>query len=646
MGLLNPVLLVLAGAAVVPLLLHLLQRHQGPRIVFPALRYLRRAEKESARRIRLRQILLMLLRVAAVLLVAFAAARPFVRAGGVGHAPTAAVLILDNSMSTAAIEGEQRVIEALQARALEVLEQAGPDDRFWLLRAGSPDEPALSGDAQETARRVRETEPAATAADLTSALAHARSLLAAGAEARATEIQLLTDLQATSFPAPNRATGAVPPVIVWHPGTEPPPNRFVAAVEVGGGLAPIAEQRSTVAAEVGGEGDAVNVRLNVDGRLVAAATARPGATAVLALPARPAGVVSGRIEVDADALHADDTRYFAARVLPPPAVASSTATPFVEDALEVLASAGRIRRAGAGAGDVALLPAATGLEALGARTAAVVLPPATPVEVPAVNRRLASAGIPWRFQPPVGGEARFADAAGDPLLHTLGDTRLRVVYPLTPEGAGPGDSVLIRLADGTPWAVRGERRVGGTYVVLASPLTPEASTLPTSAAMLPLLDRVIGAWALALPPRSTADAGAEIMLPAAVTAVVRADGTRDTVTGGSAYRLPLDPGVYTMLQGDSVALAVAVNAPAAESDLTRLDRRGLEARLPGWTLHVADDAGSWRRAVFRERLGSELWRPLLAAALAVLLLETIVAAAGRVRRADAAAAAAAQVEAH
>jgi hypothetical protein len=643
MGLLNPILLLLAGAAAVPLLLHLLQRHQGPRVIFPALRYLRRAEKESARRIRLRQILLMLLRVAAVLLVALTAARPFVRAGGVGHAPTAAVLILDNSMSTSVIEGEQRIIELLQARALEVLAQAGPGDRFWLLRAGSPDEPALSGDGTETARRVRDTRATASAADLAAALAHARSLLAAGAEGRAAEIHLLTDLQATSFVSPTAAAGVSPPVIIFHPGSEPPPNRFVAAVEIGGGLAPIADQRSTVTATVGGVGDTtVYVRL-IDDRLLAVATVRPGATAVLALPARPTGVVSGRVEIDADALHTDDTRYFAGRVLPPPAVASGSDTAFVDDALEVLASAGRIRRAGTGAADVAILAAATGLDALGAAAAAVVLPPTSPVEAPAVNRRLATAGIPWRFQPPVSGEARFA-ATGDPLGRTLSDTRLRVVYPLTPQGAGADDSVLLRLADGTPWAVRGERRVGGIYVVLASPLSPEASTLPTSAAMVPLLDRVIGAWALAVPPRSEARAGAEIMLPARASTVVRPDGTRDDVAGGAAYRLPPEPGVYRVMRGDSVELALAVNVPVTESDLERLDRRELEARLPGWTLHVTDDEGSWRRAVFRERLGRELWRPLLAAALAVLVLETIVAAAGRVRRTDRAPATATEVE--
>jgi hypothetical protein len=345
MGLLNPLLLALGIAVAVPLLLHMLQRHQGPRMVFPALRYLHRAEKESARRIRVRQILLMLLRMAAVLLIALAAARPFTRAGGVGHSPTAAVIVLDNSMSSGTIEGERRVISALRDRALEVLDAAGPDDRFWLLRAGSPGEPALPGDAEQTALRVRETEPSAAAADLTAALAHARALLAAGAAGRAAEIHLLTDLQATSFAAPLSADDAAPPIVAWHPGTPAPPNRAVSDVTVGGGLSPIAGSASSVAAWIAGDGtDPVNVRLVVDGALVAAAAAAPGTAAVLALPPRPAGIVTGRVEVDPDALHIDDVRHFAAHVVPPPAVALAGELPFVGDALDVLADDGRIRR--------------------------------------------------------------------------------------------------------------------------------------------------------------------------------------------------------------------------------------------------------------------------------------------------------------
>jgi hypothetical protein len=638
MGLLNPLLLLLAAAAAVPLLLHLLQRHHGPRVVFPALRYLRRAEKESARRIRVRQILLMLLRVGAVLLIAFAAARPFLRMGGAGHSPTAVVIVLDNSLSSAVVEDERRVLDELQARALEVLAAAGPDDRFWLLRAGVAEEPALPGDAEATAARVRDTEPTAAAADLPAALAHARAVLGTGAEGRATEIHLLTDLQATSFPAPAPAAGHPPPVVVWHPGTPPPPNRAVTAVEVGGGLAPLAHERTTVAASIDGAGDEpVTVRLVVDDRLVAAATAHPGQTALLMLPPRAPGLLTGRVEIDPDALHADDARHFVARILPPPAVALTGDMPFVDDALEVLAGAGRLRRTGTVAADVIIMPGAQQLEAAGSRAAAVVLPPETAVELNAANRRLAAAGIPWRYGAPVAGEARFAAAAGDALPGALEGARLREVYPLLAEGAGAGDSAVLRLTDGTPWAVRGERRVGGTYVLLGSPLTAEASTVPTSAAMLPLLDRIIGAWAHALPPRTEAEPGAEVGIADGVTAVERPDGTRDAVTPGTGYRLGAEAGIYRMLRGDTALAAIAVNAGAAASDLTRLDRRGLEARLPGWTLHVTTDPGTFRRAAFRERLGREIWRPLLLALLVVLVVETIVAAAGRSRTAAAAA---------
>ena len=76
MSFLAPWALLLSAAAAVPLLLHLLRRRTGTRVEFPAVRYLLRAEKEHAREVRLRNIVLMLLRVAIVLAIAFAMARP------------------------------------------------------------------------------------------------------------------------------------------------------------------------------------------------------------------------------------------------------------------------------------------------------------------------------------------------------------------------------------------------------------------------------------------------------------------------------------------------------------------------------------------------------------------------------------------
>ena len=99
MGFLSPIFLLAGLAVAVPLILHLFHRRDAKRMVFPALQYLLRTEKEHARTIRFRQLLLLLLRIAAVLLLVGAGARPFLHGGGGVHDPTATVLIVDNSMS-------------------------------------------------------------------------------------------------------------------------------------------------------------------------------------------------------------------------------------------------------------------------------------------------------------------------------------------------------------------------------------------------------------------------------------------------------------------------------------------------------------------------------------------------------------------
>ncbi|RMH18264.1 MAG: hypothetical protein D6701_06580, partial [Gemmatimonadetes bacterium] len=145
MGFLNPWMLAVGALAAVPILLHLLHRHDRRRVAFPALRYLLRTEEEHARSIRLTQWLLLLLRVSAVLLLGAAAARPFVAGGGRAHEPTAVVIVLDNSASSGRVEGERRVLDRLRAAARTTVRTAGPGDRLWLLRAGEPWAPALPG---------------------------------------------------------------------------------------------------------------------------------------------------------------------------------------------------------------------------------------------------------------------------------------------------------------------------------------------------------------------------------------------------------------------------------------------------------------------------------------------------------------------
>ena len=116
-GFLAPAFLALAVLAGVPLLVHLLRRRIGRTVEFPAVRYLARMEQEHSRELKLRHRLLLFLRVLAVVALALAAARPMARLAGLGHAPVALALVVDNSMSSGAVRDGQAVIDGLRADA-------------------------------------------------------------------------------------------------------------------------------------------------------------------------------------------------------------------------------------------------------------------------------------------------------------------------------------------------------------------------------------------------------------------------------------------------------------------------------------------------------------------------------------------------
>ncbi len=345
-------------------------------------------------------------------------------------------------------------------------------------------------------------------------------------------------------------------------------------------------------------------------------------------------MLTGWVETDPDALRADDRRYFAVLVEPPPNVALSAGQPFLEEALSVLEDAGRLRRTSVALSDVAILPGAIGLEALPPGRAAVILPPASALELPAVNRRLGEAALAWRFAAaPATGEARFADiASSDPVLASLAGTRLHRVYALQRPGDATetADSTLLSLADGSPWAVRGLRAGGGSYVILGSPLDGQATTLPTSAAMLPLLDRLIGAWSATGSRALDVAAGETVRLPAGAVTLEDPDGVRESLAERTDWTAEGEPGLYRVLgAGDSALTVFAVNPPAAESRLDRIDARELRRSLASWDPIVIDSDGAWERQVYRRRLGRELWRPFLLVALGLLVAEGLLAAAGR-----------------
>lgn len=109
---LSPVFLVAAAAAAVPILLHLFHRKTAVVIDFPAVRLLTRAPVQQHRRRRLRELLLLALRVAALLLLALSFARPYFAGAVAPDSAPLTVIALDTSLSMSAPGQIDRAREA------------------------------------------------------------------------------------------------------------------------------------------------------------------------------------------------------------------------------------------------------------------------------------------------------------------------------------------------------------------------------------------------------------------------------------------------------------------------------------------------------------------------------------------------------
>src|SRR4030067_1564088 len=111
MTFLNPAVLFGLLAASIPILIHLFNLRKLKKIEFSTLAFLKELQKNKIRKVKLKQWILLALRVLIILLLVFAFARPTLEGVAIGGttsaAKTTAVFILDDtfSMSVVAANG-------------------------------------------------------------------------------------------------------------------------------------------------------------------------------------------------------------------------------------------------------------------------------------------------------------------------------------------------------------------------------------------------------------------------------------------------------------------------------------------------------------------------------------------------------------
>jgi len=195
-------------AALLPLAVHLFGRKKAPVVTFSALAFILASNPKQARALQVSEWLLVLLRSAAVALVAIALAKPMLPVWGAQDAvlqgaqgPTAVVVILDDSMSMQASDGKMMLFERARARAIALIERLPQGSIIAAVTAGYPARMLirqLTSDRSAVIDAVRKIELHPRRDDASRALALAEALLV-HAELSERRVVLWTDLQATGW---------------------------------------------------------------------------------------------------------------------------------------------------------------------------------------------------------------------------------------------------------------------------------------------------------------------------------------------------------------------------------------------------------------------------------------------------------------
>jgi hypothetical protein len=207
---LAPYMLIGTAAAGIPIALHFFFRSRYRTIPWAAMTFLLTSIEQTSRRLRFQELLLLLARVAVLLLLAFALARPlWSTAGEARTEPVDAVLLIDNSFSMGADEEalsrdepaakprDRTRLESARKAALDVIDKLPPHSTVQLITCADRATllgPAAASDLDQARELVRDVKLTHLASDVLPGVKEATAALRRG-QLPNKELYIFSDMQ-------------------------------------------------------------------------------------------------------------------------------------------------------------------------------------------------------------------------------------------------------------------------------------------------------------------------------------------------------------------------------------------------------------------------------------------------------------------
>ncbi len=202
MTFLNPALLFGLLAASIPILIHLLNLRKLQKVEFSTLAFLKELQKTKVRKIRLKQWILLLLRVLIILFLVMSFARPALQSVSIGlgsTTKTSAVIIIDNSFSMSVVNEGGSYLNQAKAAAKNILNEFTEGDEVTIITIdGNDSESFTSSNKPLLLKNIEEIKTGLFSRDLVEPVKYSLEKLGASKNFNK-EIYILSDFQTDRF---------------------------------------------------------------------------------------------------------------------------------------------------------------------------------------------------------------------------------------------------------------------------------------------------------------------------------------------------------------------------------------------------------------------------------------------------------------
>ncbi|MGD0088474.1 MAG: BatA domain-containing protein [Planctomycetota bacterium] len=340
----NPALLAGTAAGAIPIVIHLLNRQHYKRVLWAAMHWLWASFKKSRRRLRLEQLILLAIRTLILMLLALALARPVLEEGAsllTGRSVVHRVIVLDNSYSLGQLVAGRPLFEKAKELAYDLAEKLSLGDDLDVLLANSTGEEVIgtsNAARQDVLNQIKAATLSDGGTDMPHAIAAACRVLNNSKSRFRREIIVITDQTRVGWERPDHqprhvsaddesaigkafsdARGHPHIAVVRLPGGRESDNLAAAGIEIEEKVVPAradTQLSATVVSFSSAPAKNVRLKLKVDGEETASETiptlsADKPATVLFHCSFPEAGSHAVAVELEADALPADNTAYLA-----------------------------------------------------------------------------------------------------------------------------------------------------------------------------------------------------------------------------------------------------------------------------------------------------------------------------------------------